>query len=110
MGAMQNNGNPKGTKKSKRGSVKNKDRLAAFGSSAPGGSADWNFCHSELLQAVVVEITKRGGAVVFGLSRDLGAHSCTLMLDDNRKTLWFNGDANLDNELGAVIDMLEALD
>lgn len=96
-------------KSTKRGSVDNKKRLAAFGTRGPAEGADWGTCDGELLAAVVVEITSQGGAVIFGLSRDLGAHSVTLMLDDERETLWFNGSADLDEELRMIKAKLEAM-
>lgn len=107
MGAMQNNGNV-GTKsgKSGRGSVKNASRLDAFSAQSGKGSADWGTCRAERLLAVVVEITGMGGAVTVGLSRDQGAHSLTLLLDNTRETLWFNGNADLDEELLGVYETL----
>lgn len=92
-----------------RGSVRNADRLSAFASGNGDGGADWGGCDSERLQAVVVKITQLGGAITFGLSRDLGAHSITLMLDKSRKTLWYNGSADLDAELEAVAATLDAM-
>jgi hypothetical protein len=91
---------------SARGSVRNTDRLAAFASGGGKGSADWGTCDPARLQAVVVGITAVGGAITFGLSRDLGAHSVTLLLDGNRTTLWFNGNADLSAELEGVADTL----
>ncbi len=96
--------------KEARGSVRNTDRLAAFAGRSGKGEADWGGCDPSRLQAVLVGITKLGGAATFGLSRDLGAHSLTLLLDDNRTTLWFNGKADLDEELEGVIATLEAID
>lgn len=110
MGAMQNNPENGGGKKKKRGSVKNTGRLEAFTQTAAHGGADWGEAQPEGLQAVVVGITALGGAVTFGMSRDKGAHSLTLMLDNNRQTLWFNGDADLDDELAGVVNTLAALD
>jgi len=109
MGANQNNGKAGGTKKRTRGSVRNTDRLAAFAASSPASGADWGGCDPARLQAVVVAITSMGGAVTFGLSRDLGAHSLTLMLDGTRKTLWLNGDADLDERLDEAIATLDAM-
>lgn len=109
MGAMQNNPDPTKKKSKGRGSVRNGDRLDVFAQQSTSGGADWGGCNSELLQAVVVGITALGGAVTFGLSRDLGAHSLTLMLDGTRKTLWFNGDAELDDELQAVDATLDSM-
>lgn len=109
MGAMQNN--EKGSQKSKkvRGSVRNDNRLSAFANANSGDGADWGACAPERIQTVVVAITGLGGAVTFGLSRDKGAHSLTLLLDHNRETLWFNGGADLDEELDGVAATLSTL-
>ena len=92
-----------------RGSARNKDRLDVFAERAGGGSADWGDCDPKWLSAVVVKITGLGGAVTFGLSRDRGAHSMTLLLDDGRQTLWFNGSADLDAELETVLAVLDSM-
>lgn len=109
MGAMQNNEkNGKKPRKS-RGSTNNSDRLAAFATGAEAGGADWGACDPARLQAVLVGITSMGGAVTFGLSRDKGAHSLTLLLDGGRQTLWFNGGADLDAELEGVAATLDGM-
>lgn len=110
MGAYQNNPKAKSKKSSKRGQVKNDSRLDAFASGASAGGAEWDTCDAKLLQAVVCGITAMGGAVTFGLSRDQGAHSVTLLLDSSRQTLWFNGDADLDEALQKVIDTLAQME
>ena len=96
-------------KNARRGSTDNKRRLEVFRKGSRGGNADWGGCDSKLLQAVVVAITELGGAVTIGLSRNGGAYSLTLLLDDTRETLWFNGDADLDVELEAVRVTLDGL-
>lgn len=83
-------------------------RLAAFTAATHSTGADWSSCDAELLKDVVVLITNMGGAVILGMSRDQGAHSLTLMLDGNRKSLWFDGDAELDDKLQEVIGKLQA--
>lgn len=93
-----------------RGSTRNTDRLAAFSARGGNGGANWGTCDPARLQAVVVGITALGGAITLGLSRDLGAHSLTLLLDGNRTTLWFNGNADLDSELDGVKATLEAIE
>lgn len=97
-----------GTSK-KRGSVNNARRLQAFAERKGSGGADWGGCDPKWMQAVVLAITGLGGAITFGLSRDEGAHSLTLLLDGDRQTLWFNGDADLDDELEGVCAMLAAM-
>lgn len=109
MGLAKNQAHESKGKRGRRGSVNNKERLDAFGSSRGGGAADWGGCDCGLLQAAIVGITALGGAVTIGMSRDGGAHSMTLMLDGERKSLWFNGDADLDEELRGVIAKLEVM-
>jgi hypothetical protein len=83
-------------------------RLEAFKANTHTGGADWSSCDAELLKEVVVLITDLGGAVIVGMSRDKGAHSMMLMLDKERQTLWFDGDADLDEKLQEVVGKLEA--
>ena len=108
-GQLQELKDGKRGKSGRRGQANTARRLDAFKNGGGAGSASWATCHSELLLGVVVGITRLGGAVTLGLSRDLGAHSLTLLLDDNRTTLWFNGDANLDEKLQEVIQTLAAM-
>lgn len=110
MGLHKNETHESKTKSKKRGSVRNADRLAAFAPSTPSSGADWGGCDPRWLQAVIVGVTTLGGAVTFGMSRDQGAHSLTLLLDDKRQTLWFNAAANLDEELQAAAAILQAID
>lgn len=96
-------------KRKGRGSVNNKKRLDAFAKQRGEGQADWGSCSPEKLQAVIVAITELGGAVTIGLTRDLGAHSMTLLLDGGRETLWFNMDADLDDEMLKVLGILDSM-
>lgn len=109
MGAMQNNLQADKTKRGKRGSVNNGSRLAAFSRSQGGGDADWGSCLPEDVLGVIVKITALGGAVTFGMSRNKGAYSLTLLLDQERETLWFNGGADLSDELAGVMATLDAM-
>lgn len=93
-----------------RGSVNNTNRLAGLrGGDGKASTGDWGGCDPRWLQALIVAVSSRGGAVSFGLSRDKGAHSCTIMLDGDRATLWFNGDADLDEELEKVYEYVNTL-
>jgi len=90
-----------------KASKNSRARLDVFGADKKTGGADWSSCDAELLKEVVVLITDLGGAVIIGMSRDQGAHSMTLMLDDTRKSLWFDGDADLDEKLQEVVGKLD---
>ncbi len=109
MGYEKNKLQEKRDKGGKRGSTNNQSRLEAFGRGSGTTAGDWGGCDAGRMQAVVVGITGLGGAVTFGLSRNGGAHSVTLMLDGERQSLWFNGDADLTEELRLIIDKLEAM-
>jgi len=109
MGAYQNNASTERKSRSKRGSTNNTGRLEAFRKGGEGGRGDWATADSKRIQAVVVAITALGGAITFGLSRDGGAHSVTLLLDQSRETLWFNGDEDLDEKLDEVAATLQSI-
>ena len=98
-----------GGKKKKRGSVNNRNRLEAFKGRGAAGTAEWATCDCHILLEVISAITELGGAITLGLSRDQGAHSLTLLLDDSRTTLWFNGDADLTSELQEVLAVISFL-
>ena len=100
---------PSASGRGKRGSVNNERRLDAFKKRSGSGSAEWDTCDAELIKAVVCAITELGGAVTIGLSRNQGAHSMTLLLDDARETLWFNGEADLNAALREVLGTIEAM-
>lgn len=109
MGATASNEKYGKKNKGTRGSVNNANRLEAFARGGGSSGGDWGGCDCKWIQAVVVAITSLGGAVTFGLSRDKGAHSVTLLLDDNRQTMWFNSNADLDDALSEVVATLEAM-
>ncbi len=108
MGNPAREGNVKGGKRGRRGSVNNARRLDAFRKGIGAADAAWDSCDAKWMQAVVVGITALGGAITFGLSRDGGAHSVTLMLDGERETMWYNGDADLDDALKTILGTLES--
>jgi len=91
-------------KKKKRGSVDNAGRLKKLlsGTGVQAGKADWSSADPRWIAGVVHTITRLGGAVSFGYSRDMGAYSLSIMLDGDRETLWFNGGCDIDAELEAV--------
>ncbi len=109
MGAMQEKKQQEREKKTKRGSAKNATLLGAFGKGDSKGGATWESCDAKLIVAVVLLVTKLGGACIFGLSRDEGAHMLTLLLKKEKKTFWYNGSADLSKELDLVVGHLQEL-
>lgn len=109
MSGTSSNELDKRKRRGKRGSTDNERRLDAFRKAVGTTEASWGDCDPKLQQSVIVAITGLGGAITFGLSRDNGAHSVTLMLDGERETLWFNGSADLDDALKVIIGSLLAM-
>lgn len=101
--------NGRGSKNKGRGSVDNGKRLAALFSRGPVVSADWSKADAKALAGLVSAVTARGGAISFGTSRDGGAYSITLFLEQERETLWFNGDCDLDAELENTKYLIDTL-
>jgi len=98
------------SKNGKRGSQNTAKRLDAFRKKAEGHrGADWGGVNPDEIAYVVVSAQNLGGAVTFGLSRDGGAYMVTLLLDGDKETLWFNGDADIETELHDVGDALSAM-
>lgn len=95
----------------KRGSVNNASRLAAFGATTekPQGNADWGSADPRWIAAVVVAATLARMEVSFAITKDGGAHGMKLYdyATGERVQLWFNGDANLDQELEQVWQKLQ---
>lgn len=110
MDTMHDNQLTRSINSNKRGSVNNANRLAAFARKKADAKASWDGCDADRLKDVVVNVTNLGGAVLFGTSRDQGSHAVTLMLGDSRETLYFNKDADLDDELDAIATMLAAIE
>ena len=99
-----------GSKRKGRGSVNNKSRLGAFTEARDKrGGADWASADPRWLAGVVVACTRRGIGVTFGMTRDGGAYALTLYDRGERETLYFNGDAVLDDELEIVYHTIDAL-
>lgn len=73
------------------------------------GKLNWDEALPANLAACIVAAVAVGGAVSFSRSRDAGALSLTIFLDGNKKTLWYNQDAALDDELEVVITFLKSL-
>lgn len=88
---------------------KKQNRLAAFDNGDSDAVADWVGCSAETVHALVVGVVALGGAVIFGTSRDGGAHMLSLLLDDNKKTLWFAGDVVLEDKLAETLVKLAKL-
>lgn len=71
--------------------------------------ADYGDIDPDGIVKIVLEITRRGGAVSFGMSRDRGAFNVTLMLDDQRKTVWIGVTEDAEAKIEEIVTYLSAL-
>lgn len=98
------------SKKTKRGATNVGKRLDGLGQgTGKGGTASYVGVDAGFLYGIVVEITKRGGAVSFGLSRSQEAWNVTLFLDGDRRTVWINGGDDVNAELEKIYYQLCAI-
>lgn len=97
-------------KSKKRGTANVARSLEGLGQSAqqPGG-ASYDLADGGLLFGIIIQISKRGGAVSFGLSRDAGAYNVTLFLDGTRKTIWISSSEDVNAKLEEIFHYLLAL-
>lgn len=97
-------------KKKSRGKTNVARSLEGLGQAdRPPGSADYAEADFSFMCGIVIEVSRRGGAVSFGLSRDRGAYNVTIFLDGDRKTVWINGSDDLNLELEKILHFVAAL-
>jgi hypothetical protein len=104
---------PKSTRGQKRvwRDVPVQSALAGFGvEDRVGGAVRWDEATPALIADVCVSISRIGGAVLFGGSRDGGALLVTLHLDGDKKNIWIRVSDDVDGELRYIIEKLRALE
>lgn len=97
-------------RKQARGKTNVPSRLSGLGQGAQiAGEATWTAAHERWVLSVIVEVTKRGGMASFGLSRDQGAFNVTILLDNDRRTVWISGSEDVDARLEEIVHFLGSL-
>lgn len=87
-----------------------RSRLAGFGSSNnQSGAFDWGEADPVLIAGVVVSVTRHGGLASFGYTRDGGAGTLTVFLDNERSTEYFKPTEDCDQKLASVVDYFHNL-
>lgn len=108
MGTFGDGSNAK--KGKSRGATNVPRSLAGLGQGGNvAGAADWNTVEWSWVRGIVVELTRRGGAASFGLSRDKGAYNVTLFLDGGRETVWISSGEDVDAKLEEICHYIAAL-
>jgi len=101
MGVFGDGGNAK--KGKKRGDTNVASRLAGLGvSQGETGMADWGDAHPDNVIAALLGVTRLGGAISFGLSRDKGAFNITIFLDGDKRTVWVSSAESVDEALTKI--------
>lgn len=94
---------PKTEKPASEGATRS--RLAGFGAgSAQSSGFDWGEADPVLIAGVVVSVTRHGGLASFGYTRDGGAGTLTVFLDNERSTEYFKPTEDCDQKLAQVVD------
>jgi len=98
------------TEKKPDGAGQTVSRLAGFGSgSHESGSFDWGEADPVLISGVVVSVTRHGGLASFGYTRDGGAGTLTVFLDNERSTEYFKPTDDTDAKLAGIVDFFANL-
>jgi len=96
---------PRSTDKAQEPKEAKPNRLAGFGNgSGESSRADWGAAEPLLVAAVVVSVTRLGGLASFGYTRDGGALSLTVFLDDDRSTQYIKPHEDVDEKLAEIVD------
>ena len=68
--------------------------------------ADWTSVDANVIQRVVSAFSAAGGAVRFGYSRDGGAYSLGVYLEDDHETLYFKPYEDVSVKLTELVERL----
>jgi len=74
------------------------------GQTSTGSPADWGSANSELLRRAVESVTRDGGAIRLGYTRDMGAYAVGIYENGEVYTEYIPPSVNLDEWLQGVID------
>lgn len=100
--------------KSSSGGASPDDNLSAkldewSGEPSAAEVSTWDECSPALIAGAVHEVTRAGGGILFGRSRDGAALSVTVMWRDTKKTRWIGPEKEPEEVLESLIRIYEAL-
>lgn len=81
-------------------------RLFSGDTGASTDVADWSSVDANAIQRVIAAFAAAGGAVRFGYSRDGGAYSLGVYLEDDHETLYFKPYENVTAKLTELVERL----
>lgn len=71
-----------------------------------GNVADWGIVTGKVLIDLVQTVAGLGGAVRFGYTRDGGAYSVGIYLDDDRETFYYKPNDDIDDAITQLTELL----
>jgi hypothetical protein len=71
--------------------------------------ADWGSITPKILVDLVQVVSGLSGAVRFGYTRDGGAYSVGIYLDDDRETFYYKPSDDLDDAIASLTEMLRSV-
>lgn len=92
-------------------SKRSKSRLGSIfarGDANDNKVADWNTASGDLVLDLIAKLGAMSGAVRFGYTRDGGAYSLGIYLDDDSETFYFPPGQDIDDNLRAMIERIDA--
>jgi len=85
-------------------------RLAGLGSgNTQLQGFDWSAAEPGIVLAVVISATRLGGLASLGRTRDGGAGTVTIFLDDDKTTVYIKPDQDIYGELEKIVHFLGSL-
>lgn len=69
---------------------------------ASSGEATYTSCDRDLIYAVIVEVTKAGGAIRFGLTSDMGAFALGVFSNGEQEKLYVGANDDINGTLQAI--------
>lgn len=93
----------------KRGSGSRLNQIRSGTGDEEGSQADWGTVEPKVVMALISAVALRGGATRFGYTRDGGAYSLGIYMDDDRETWYFRPYENLAQVLGDLVERIEEI-
>lgn len=98
------------TKLDKKDGQKAVSRLSGLGNGSTQLSGfDWSQAEPGILLAVVISTSRQGGLASFGRTRDGGAGTVTIFLDNDKTTVYIKPDQDVYGELEKIVGFLDSL-
>lgn len=104
---MKTSGNSRNAQDNRKAAKSRLSHVRTSGNDGIGQVADWTAVNPKICMGLVAVTASMGGAVRFGYTRDGGAYSVGLYLDDDRETFYFRPSDDIDQDIQQLVDAME---